>query len=427
MNYFVLTQNNTPVFKWVVQALGLIMQGLYTVFSTIGIENVALCIIIFTIVVNLLMLPLTVKQQKFTKMQAVMNPEIQAISQKYKNRKDQQSQMAMQEETKAVYEKYGTSPTGSCLQLLIQFPILLALYQVIKNVAAYVPQIKEYYTSIINLLSADYIKATFDSVDGISSISSAADLSQSQINSIVDILSGASAKVSFSPENWTSLIEQFPAAESIYKNVENINSIGFGINLSQSPSTLVGMGIMIALIIPALAGLTQWVSAVIMNKVSQVNASKTKKDDNSMSNSMNQSMKMMTVMMPIMSIFFCYSLASGIGVYWICSAVFRIFQTLAINKYFSKVDVQDIIDENLAKQRKKREKKGIYADQVKSAANINTKSLSQKANVSTGASGKKDNYTNSTEDYHKTQGENYNPDSISARANMLRDLNRKNK
>ena len=79
------------------------------------------------------MMPLTVKQQKFSKLSAKMNPELQAIQSKYKNKKDNDSMMKMNEETKAVYKKYGVSPSGSCLQLVIQLPILWALYRVIYN------------------------------------------------------------------------------------------------------------------------------------------------------------------------------------------------------------------------------------------------------------------------------------------------------
>ena len=99
-------------FAWV---LGKILEYLYDGFSLLGIYNIGFLIIIFTLVVRMLMLPMTIKQQKFTKLNTVMNPEIQAIQKKYQNKKDQQSQLAMQEEMKAVYDKYGTSPTGSCL------------------------------------------------------------------------------------------------------------------------------------------------------------------------------------------------------------------------------------------------------------------------------------------------------------------------
>lgn len=416
MNYFVLTQNSTPIFKWVVKALGLILNVLYEIFAAIGIENVGLCIIVFTLVVKLIMLPLTVKQQKYMKLTAVMNPEIQAIQNKYKNKKDQQSQYAMQQETQALYEKYGASPMGSCLPLLIQFPILIALYRVIMNIAAYVPKIKAYYTSIIEALDISYLQnhEAFSDISGIADVSSIKDLSDTQINSIIDILSGATRGTSF---DWSDLLARFPDVSTLYEKVTQINSIGFGIDLSQSPSALFGAGIVIVLAIPALAGLSQWFSAYVSNKISQ--ASTAKNSDNPM----NQSMKMMTVMMPLMSVFLCWTLPTGLGLYWILTAVFQVVQTILINKHFNKVDIQDIINENLKKQEKKKKKKGIYAEQVKNQANINTRSISQKANISSSSANEKNT------DSHNNSGQTTkaSPGGIGAKANMVKDYNLKNK
>ena len=125
--------------------LGWIMNGIFWVIDKIGIPNIGLSIVLFTIVMNVLMLPLTYKQQKFSKLNSKMNPELQVIQEKYKGRTDQESMMAMQEETKAVYAKYGVSPTGSCLQLLIQIPILFSLYQVIYRIPAYVSKVGDVF------------------------------------------------------------------------------------------------------------------------------------------------------------------------------------------------------------------------------------------------------------------------------------------
>ena len=124
MNGILLTQNSTFIIGQVAWLLGKIMEGIFEVLNMIGIPNIGLAIILFTIVVNLLMMPLTIKQQKFSKLSAKMNPEIQAIQAKYKNRKDQDAQLAQNQEIQAVYAKYGVSPTGSCLYMLIQMPIL---------------------------------------------------------------------------------------------------------------------------------------------------------------------------------------------------------------------------------------------------------------------------------------------------------------
>ena len=106
MNGILLTQNSTFIIGQVAWLLGKIMEGIFEVLNMIGIPNIGLAIILFTIVVNLLMMPLTIKQQKFSKLSAKMNPEIQAIQAKYKNRKDQDAQLAQNQEIQAVYAKY---------------------------------------------------------------------------------------------------------------------------------------------------------------------------------------------------------------------------------------------------------------------------------------------------------------------------------
>lgn len=125
--------------------LGWVMNWIYEFFYLIGIDNVGaniiLSTVLFTVIIYTLLLPLTIKQQKFSRISAVMNPEIQAIQNKYKGKNDQASMMKMQEETKLVYQKYGTSPTGGCLGSLIQLPVLFALWPVMRNITDHVSKI----------------------------------------------------------------------------------------------------------------------------------------------------------------------------------------------------------------------------------------------------------------------------------------------
>ena len=154
MSNILLTQDTGKILGPVAKLLGYILEGIFYVIDKIGIPNIGLAIILFTIVIYLLLMPLTIKQQKFSKLSAKMNPEIQAIQAKYKNKKDNESMMAMNMETKAVYAKYGVSPSGSCVQLLIQMPILLALYRVIGNIPAYVGKVKEAFFPLVDKLIA---------------------------------------------------------------------------------------------------------------------------------------------------------------------------------------------------------------------------------------------------------------------------------
>ena len=113
MNGILLTQNSTFIIGQVAWLLGKIMEGIFEVLNMIGIPNIGLAIILITIVVNLLMMPLTIKQQKFSKLSAIMQPEIQKIQKKYQGKKDQDSMMKMKEEKQADNQKYGVSATGS--------------------------------------------------------------------------------------------------------------------------------------------------------------------------------------------------------------------------------------------------------------------------------------------------------------------------
>ena len=131
MSILVLTQTG-GILKPFAIILGFIMNYIYRFLQIFGINNVGLTIILFTLVINVLMIPLTVKQQKFSKMSSLMNPELQKVQKKYQNRKDEKSMRMMQAETQAIYDKYGASPTGGCLPMLIQMPIIMGLFE--KNV-----------------------------------------------------------------------------------------------------------------------------------------------------------------------------------------------------------------------------------------------------------------------------------------------------
>lgn len=125
------------------QLLGWIISGIdWCVFQVFGLHNIGLCIVLFTIIVYTLMIPLNAKQQKSSRLMSKINPEIQAIQAKYKGKKDNESMTKMQTETQAVYNKYGVSPFGGCLPLLISMPIMFALYGVIHRITEYVPSLK---------------------------------------------------------------------------------------------------------------------------------------------------------------------------------------------------------------------------------------------------------------------------------------------
>ena len=351
-----LTQSTTPIIGQVAWVLGYIMNGLFVALNSIGIANIGIAIILFTIVVKLLMLPLTVKQQKYTKLTNVMNPEIQAVQKKYKGKKDQESVMKMNEEQKRVYEKYGTSPTGGCLQIFIQMPILFALYRIIQNIPAYVPSLKILFTNILGINGNLGIMSTPGFADKMATMTKG---DVSTPDKVIDIMT------KFSSSQWDTLKGLFPTySDTITSNVEKINHMNnfLGVNMSQNPGLVFGVSILI----PIFAGLTQWLSVKLQQNPAMAN-----NDDNPAA----ASMKMMTTVMPLMSAVFAISLPAGLGLYWIAQAVVQVILQLIINRHIDRIGIDSIIKANVDKKNRKREKKGLPQKVISNNANTYTKNV----------------------------------------------------
>lgn len=444
MEFMLLTQNSTPIFKYVVKLLGLIMNGIFEFLNLIGIPNIGLSIILFTIIIYLLLMPLTIKQQRFSKLSARMNPEIQAIQVKYKGKQDQESMMAMNMETKAVYAKYGVSPSGSCVQLLIQMPILFALYRVIYSMPAYVTKIGEAFGVL-----ADKIMQAPNGVEEVQALSSAAyfsknfNLADNTRNAIIDTLNKTSTF------DMAALSEKFGLADLAYngrliltngteKGLLDIYNNFLGLNIGNSPmdtmKTAFAAGNYLllagAVAIPVLAAVTQWLNYKLMPQAATNDDNNKKKQSaNDTAEAMQQSMKMMNTLMPIMSAWFCLTLPAGMGLYWVIGAVVRSIQQVAINKHIDKMDIDAEIEKNIEKYKEKLKKQGIDAAKIQAAARINTKNISSKTSYQNPTTKrpakteeeKAEDIRKSTEYYNK----NAKPGSLAAKANMVKQYNEK--
>lgn len=411
----ILTQSTTFIIGPVAKLLGYIMNWLFLGLDAIGIPNIGLAIIMFTLVTKLLMMPLTIKQMKFTKLSSVMQPELQAIQKKYKGKeKDQNAMLKMQDETKAVYEKYGTSPTGGCVQLLIQMPILFALYRVIQNIPAYVPKLKSLFTGMLSAENGIMSVSGYDNILK-ENFNQFANIDMSNTDRIIDVLNV------FSTDNWNKLIELFPAqADVINHNLSQFNDINsfFTINMSQNPGFTLGMPI----IIPILAGVTQYLSVKMMQ-------AKNPTMQNDEDNPAAASMKMMNTVMPIMSAVMAISLPAGLGLYWSATAVFQILQQFIINRYFDKKGVEEIVKDNLEKVNKKRAKKGLPEQKITNNAKMSTKSIVSSQEKLEQAKAKKEandkkikDILDSTEYYKSSSAK---PGSLASKANMVSQYNEK--
>ena len=441
MQGILLTQHDGWLLGPIAKILGVIMDVIFNFLDLIGIPNIGLSIILFTIVVYLLMLPMTIKQQKFSKLSAKMQPELQKITKKYEGKKDQASMMLQQEETKAVYDKYGTSPTGSCLQLLIQMPILFALYRVIYAIPAYVGKIKEIYIPLVNKLmgveGVDEILKGFKNslryTNQFTNESFTGGVTEYIQNTYIDCLNMASST------EWASLAEAFPnLANDIndtYAKISEYNNF-LGLNIGNTPMDIIKEGVAIgayglviaAVMIPVLAAVTQWLNVKLMPTANENN----KKSGNETADTMASSMKTMNNIMPLMSAWFCFSFPSGMGIYWIAGSVVRSVQQVAINKYIDRMDFDALIEKNkdkaeekAKKRRAKNEKMLAQAETLSQAANQNTKKISSKTTFSEAyrmTMEEREAKMKEIEKYSKSSNKS-TKGSIAAKANMVKNYN----
>lgn len=376
MTQIILTQYSGKFIGPIAKLIGYIMNYLYMFMDRVfGIQNIAICIILFTIIIYIALLPLTYKQQKFSKLSQKMQPELQAIQKKYNGKKDQASMVKMNEETQTIYAKYGVSPTGSCVQMLIQMPILLAMYRVIYNIPAYVGSVKEVYTPLVDkIMGVSGYKDTmtkFLADAGVNTVKLNFESASTTSNSIIDVLYAI-------PSNgWDMLKDSFAGLSDIINTtaaeVSHLNNF-FGINIANSPLSIIKSGwsekdfliIIAALLIPVVSYLTQVINIKLMPTAVA----------NNNNDAMAKQMKTMNMMMPLMSLFMCFGFPVGLGIYWIAGAMVRCVQQLLINKRMENLDLDDIIAKNQEKAKKKKEKKGIINNQIANAAKINTKKIS---------------------------------------------------
>lgn len=417
------TKSSTPIIGQLATVMGWIMDGIYRLLNVFGIQNIGLCIIIFSILIYALMTPLQIKQQKFSKLSAIMQPELQKIQKKYKGKNNDSAAMQkMQEETQAVYQKYGVSPTGSCVQLAIQFPILMALYQVIYKIPAYVGSVKDILasavTSITGVNGYTDILQQFITDNKMTRVQLIMDGNNATSNSVTDFL------YALSPSQWKTLAEtsQFSGfADTLNSTAKEISHVQnfFGLNIADQPLTyikaaFVGGSILIAIVailIPILAWATQMINLKLMPQAAQQDA-------------MMNSTKTMNMVMPLMSAVFCFTFPVGLGIYWVASAAVRSVQQLVINRHMDKIQIDDLINENMKKMEKKREKEGLPPQKITNQAHQSVKNInkvekgSSNTDVETRAKKVEESYKNAA---------NAKPGSITAKANMVKAFDERNK
>lgn len=295
----------------ITRPLGYLIHIIYNL-----VQNYGLAIILFTVIIKLVLMPLQIRSQKAMKKQQKIQPIIAELQKKYAN--DQQKLSA---EMMKVYKENNVSMSGGCLPLLIQMPILYALYRVIQRPLTYIKSVDFMSETVAEnvKLVLSMMKEKFPA-----DIGNLAESTVEQINKMYQIqLSTWADKLGLAKDfGW------------------DINFNFLGLDLSGLPSKSVSailsgnfsdIGTVLLILIPVAAMLATWFSMKQSQSMTQNPNVKPNEDDPTQS--MNKSM---SLMMPLMTGFFTFTLPSGIGIYWIISSVMQIVQQYVLNKYFER-------------------------------------------------------------------------------------------
>lgn len=304
----------TQIIDTLLRALG---AGFYFLYNTIGFHNFGLTIIFFTLITKLILFPLTLKSQKSSQEMSALQPEVKRIQEKYKNDKEKQNQ-----EIQALYKENNVSCMGGCLPMLLQFPILIALYSVLRRpLTLVVGKTSEVILNLVNKLPAEMQKAvslsanttTFDKIN--------------QVNEL----------------KLVNLLTNNPGyLDNTISSSDLINLKFLGLNLGEvptiKPDLLFGeqMWVYLPLLIIPIVGVIMTVISQRLMTPPQPKDDKKKDDKNPMGNMGN----MMKYMIPGMTLYFSFILPAGMGFYWINTYVFQIFTQLYINKQKKNKDAE---------------------------------------------------------------------------------------
>lgn len=278
------------MFDVIYSFFGAILHFFYDLFGNYG-----LALIGFTFVVNIILLPLTWKQQKSTTMMQAIQPELNRIQEKYKNDKEK-----LNTEIMKLYQNNNINPMSGCLPLLIQLPIIFILYRIV-------------YSPISHMLGYT-----------------------------AEQLANLKAKY---PDITGNMIEVELAAKSGL-----IDFDFFGLDLSLVPS--IG-NINLLWLIPIFAGITTYgLSWLTMRQAEakKTEEQKKKEKDNPTANQMQT----MNKIMPLITVWFAFTFSASIGLYWIMNNIFKMIQQLVVNQLLKKENNPLVIEANTDVKKKKK-------------------------------------------------------------------------
>jgi len=286
----------------IINPLAFLLSGLYSIFSNYGVA-----IIMFTLLTKLILLPLSMKAKKGMMSTTRVQPKVQALQKQYANNKQK-----LQEEMAKLYQAEGVNPMGGCLWSLLPFPVLIALYTVIR-------------TPVTNLMkiTAEQIELIIEKVPA--------------INAIKDAIVGPGG------------VDEMQLAQHITNNFDavrgtlgdagsSIMKIDFsflGLNLAEQPTPALNALILIPILAGVAAYFGQWAAQKFSGATSPPSGG------------------MILKLMPLLSVWFCFMMPAGMGVYWIASSGFGIVQDYFLSKHYNRLHAEDVAAKEALEDRRR--------------------------------------------------------------------------
>ncbi|MBQ3016327.1 MAG: YidC/Oxa1 family membrane protein insertase [Clostridia bacterium] len=280
---------------WLYNLLGTMLAW----FSSIT-GSYALALLLYALLFKIVFLPFSIKQQKNQIAMAKLTPKIEAIRAKYRGRTDQVTMRKQQEEIMELQRKEGYSPLSGCLPMLLQMPIIVFLYNVIRNPLSYLAKIPEGVMNVINtVLNPD------GKLDQIALAGKLSNLRVTDIEKYGELTTALDGSGMTLPE----IIDKLP----------NFNL--WGLNLADTPKIASWL-----VLIPILAAGFQWFTMFLSRKMNGNPQAATADQQTQMS------MRIMDLIFPAMTIWLTFSFSAMMGLYWIYQSIIGIIQMIILSK-----------------------------------------------------------------------------------------------
>lgn len=286
-------------------------------------HNYAWSIVIFTLIVKILMFPLSVKQQKSTAAMTAFQPKLEKLKKQYGN-----NQQKLQEEQMKLYAEEGINPMASCLPMLLPFPILYGVIDVVYRPISHIVRASQ---DIIKQASA--ITEKIITADG--AMLPARFKLYPEIYVVKEIQNDPSAFAELGNPEFVQSVVDF--------NNKFLGIVDLGDTPTIHPEVWNASAVLL-LMIPILSGVTQ----MILTIYQQIRSKKMNPDAPSMAG-----MNIMLYTMPLISVWITFSCPAGAGFYWTFSALFSLIQSILLNKIYTPEYVASLVEKDRAKRKKK--------------------------------------------------------------------------